>query len=169
MQSELNKAVFLDRDGVINFERGDYTWLLEDFKLTPDLAPALRLLKEAGFYLIIISNQGGIEKGMFSKAEVEYLHLHLIRNLRNQGVELDEIYYCPHHQQESKCICRKPDSLLLEKAIARFQIDAQNSWFIGDAERDIQAGQKAGVKTIKVESNRSLMDLVPKILGEINS
>ncbi len=160
MRSEKNKAVFLDRDGVINAERGDYTWLLEDFKLNEGLIEALKVFQQKKYLLIVISNQSGIAKGIYTKEEVEYLHLHLVRALKNQGIELAEIYYCPHHPDVSKCICRKPDSLLLEKAIARFQVDAVKSYFIGDAERDIQAGEKAGVKAIKIQPNSSLMNVI---------
>jgi len=159
MYSEKRKAIFLDRDGVINKERGDYTWLLEDFKINDGLIEALKIFQQKGFMLIVISNQSGIAKGIYSKEDVEYLHLHLLRVLKNRGVELEEIYYCPHHPEKGKCLCRKPDSLLLEKAIARFSLDAAKSYFIGDAQRDIEAGTKAGVKTIKVEPNSSLLNV----------
>src|SRR6185436_20661648 len=135
----MNKAVFLDRDGVVNVERGEYTWLLEDFKLNDGLIEALKIFLEKKYQLIIISNQGGIAKGLYKKEEVEYLHLHLVRILKNQGIELVEIYYCPHHPDFGECICRKPDSLLLEKAIARFHIRASESYFIGDTDRDVEA------------------------------
>lgn len=164
MQSEKNKAIFLDRDGVINEERGDYTWLLEDFKLNKDLIPALQAFQKEGYLLIIISNQGGIGKGMYTKADADYLHLHLERHLENQGIHISEVYYCPHHPDNTKCICRKPDSLLLEKAMARFGIDPKLSWFIGDADRDVEAGTKAGVRTLKVLSNSSLLEILPLIL-----
>jgi D-glycero-D-manno-heptose 1,7-bisphosphate phosphatase len=156
----MNKAVFLDRDGVVNVERGEYTWLLEDFKLNGGLIEALKNFREKNYMLIVISNQGGIAKDLYKKEEVDYLHLHLERVLKNQGIELTEIYYCPHHPDTGKCICRKPDSLLLEKALARFNIDASASYFIGDAERDVEAGKKAGMTTIKVEPNSSLMDVI---------
>jgi len=156
----MNKAIFLDRDGVINVERGEYTWLLEDFKLNEGLVEALKIFREKKYDLIVISNQGGIAKGIYKKEETEYLHLHLMRVLNNHGIELAEIYYCPHHPDFGKCICRKPDSLLLEKAIARFNMDASASYFIGDSERDVEAGKKAGVKTIKVEPNSSLMNVI---------
>ncbi len=156
----MNKAIFLDRDGVINVERGDYTWLLEDFKLNDGLIEALKIFREKKYHLIVITNQGGIAKGLYKKEEVEYLHLHLVRALKNHRIELAEIYYCPHHPDIGKCICRKPDSQLLEKAIARFSIDASLSYFIGDADRDVEAGKKAGVKTIKIDPNSSLMNVI---------
>jgi D-glycero-D-manno-heptose 1,7-bisphosphate phosphatase len=157
----MNKAIFLDRDGVINLERGEYTWLLEDFKLNDGLVEALKIFREEKYLLIVISNQGGIAKGIYKKEEVEYLHLHLVRVLRNHGIELAEIYYCPHHPDTGSCICRKPDSLLLEKAIARFDVDVSRSYFVGDADRDTEAGKKAGVNTIKIKPNSSLMDAIP--------
>ena len=157
MKGENNKAVFLDRDGVINRERGDYTWLLEDFILNDGVVEALSEFHRRGYLLIVISNQSGIAKGFYSKEDVDYLHLHLQRVLRNKEIELTEIYYCPHHPSVTSCLCRKPDSLMLEKAIARFQIDVSQSYFIGDAGRDVEAGKRAGVNTILVEPNSSLL------------
>jgi D-glycero-D-manno-heptose 1,7-bisphosphate phosphatase len=160
MHSEKRKAVFLDRDGVINQERGDWTYLLEDFRINEGVVEALKVFQQKNYLLIVISNQSGIAKGVYKQEQTEYLHLQLERHFKNHGIILTEIYYCPHHPDISKCICRKPDSLLLEKAIARFQINASESFFIGDAERDIAAGTKAGVKTIKVEPNSSLMNVL---------
>ena len=158
--SEPAKAIFLDRDGVLNLERGDYTWLLEDFKLNDEVIDALKIFRDRKYLLVVISNQSGIAKGIYAKEHVEYLHLHLIRVLKNHGIGLQEIYYCPHHPGIGKCICRKPDSLLLEKAIARFNIDAAKSYFIGDTDRDVEAGKKAGVVTIQIRPNSSLMDVI---------
>ena len=163
MLSEKNKAVFLDRDGVLNKEQGNYVTHLEDFVLNDGVMQALKIFQEKNFLLIVISNQGGISKGICTQQQVEYLHLHLERVLKNSGIILTEIYYCPHHPEITNCICRKPDSLLLEKAISRFNIDPLHSYFIGDAERDMEAGHKAGVKTIKVDSNQSLMQIVEQV------
>lgn len=160
MSSEKNKAIFLDRDGVINEERGEYTFRIEDFILNDGLIDALKIFQTKNYKLIVISNQSGIAKGIYTKQDVELLHSHLKSIFKNHGVELAEIYFCPHHPDFSKCLCRKPDSLLLEKAIARFNIDASKSYFIGDADRDVEAGEKAGVKTIKVMPNSSLMNVI---------
>jgi D-glycero-D-manno-heptose 1,7-bisphosphate phosphatase len=160
MQFEKGKAVFLDRDGVINKERGEYTWLLEDFKLNDGVIEALKIFRDKNYSLIIISNQSGIAKGVYRKEDTDYLHLHLQRVLNNHGVELSEIYYCPHHPEKGNCICRKPGSLLLEKAIARFNLDPAESYFIGDAERDIIAGENVGVNTIRIEPNSSLLNVI---------
>ena len=161
--SEKKKAVFLDRDGVINRERGEYTYLLEDFKFNDGVIEALQKLIEKEFLLIVISNQSGIAKGIYTKEQLDYLHLHIERVLKNKGITITEIYYCPHHPDYSKCLCRKPESLLLEKAIARFDIDPSHSWFIGDAERDVEAGRKVGVNTILIPPNSSLLKIVEQI------
>ncbi len=163
----MNKAILLDRDGVINQERGDYTYRREDFSVLPDVIPALRVLQEMGYMLIIISNQSGIAKGLFTIADVEKLHSYLVAYLDDNDVRIKEIYYCPHHPEYSSCICRKPDSQLIEKALARFNIDPAKSFFIGDKERDILAGKKAGVQGILIDSNFSLMKAIePIIKGE---
>ena len=167
MQSD-QKAVFLDRDGVLIRERGDYTWLLEDMKINDGVEEALKIFSNAGFMLIVISNQSGIDKGLYTKKEADYLHFHLDRILRAKSIHINEFYYCPHHPTVSNCICRKPDSLLLEKAMARFRIDADKSWFIGDADRDIEAGVKAGVQTIRIEVNSSLVNIAEKIVNTID-
>ncbi len=163
MHSEKRKAVFLDRDGVLNREMGNYVAHLEEFIINDGVIPALEIFSRKNYLLIVISNQGGIAKGLCTKEEVDYLHLHLERSLKLRGIVLSEIYYCPHYPEVTACICRKPGSLMLEKAIARFNIDAANSYFIGDADRDIEAGVKAGVQTIKVRSNQSLMEIVDRI------
>jgi D-glycero-D-manno-heptose 1,7-bisphosphate phosphatase len=163
----MNKAILLDRDGVINQERGDYTYRREDFSVLPDVVPALRVLQEMGYMLIIISNQSGIAKGLFTIADVEKLHSYLVAHLDDNDVRIREIYYCPHHPEHSSCICRKPDSQLVEKALARFNIDPAKSFFIGDKERDVLAGKKAGVQGILIDSNFSLMKAIePIIKGE---
>jgi len=151
----MNKAVFLDRDGVLNRERDAYTWKLEDFEILPDVIPALKILKQKGY---------GIGKGLFNFEDVERVHQYLRDKLSDAGVQLEEIYYCFHHPETGKCICRKPDSLLVEKSIARFDIDVKTSYFIGDKERDILAGQKAGIKGILIEQNTSLLDAIKQII-----
>jgi D-glycero-D-manno-heptose 1,7-bisphosphate phosphatase len=158
----MNKAVFLDRDGVINRERG-FTYRLEDFELLPGLTDSLKEFRRRGFLLIVISNQSGIAKGLYTQDDVEMLHRYLNEALKKEQVEFDEIYYCVHHPDVSKCICRKPDSLFIEKALARFNIDPERSYFIGDKERDVEAGQKAGVKGILIKANTPLSEIMKLI------
>jgi len=158
----MNKAIFLDRDGVINFERG-YTYRLEDFVILPDVIEVLQHLKKEGFIFIVVSNQSGISKDLYTQENVETLHHYLINELKKHNIVLAEIYYCVHHPDRSKCICRKPDSLFVEKGLARFNIDASKSYFIGDKERDIEAAEKAGVKGILIESNQALKTIVHQL------
>jgi D-glycero-D-manno-heptose 1,7-bisphosphate phosphatase len=160
----LHKAIFLDRDGIINMERGEYTWRMEDFEFVEGLVKSLKKFMKHDYKLIVVSNQSGIGKGVYSFEDVEKLHAHILRYMRINGIEISEIYYCPHHPDTSRCICRKPDSLLLEKAIARFQLDPAVSYFIGDRERDVEAARQVHVKGILVESNSSLMEVADKII-----
>ena len=159
-----NKAVFLDRDGIINMERGEYTYRPEDFVFVEGMIESLQLFQAQGFRLIVISNQSGIAKGIYTLEDVEILHRTLMNHMKENGIVIDEIYYCPHHPDISACICRKPDSLLIEKALARFRISPSLSFFIGDRERDVKAAEKAGVKGILVESNSSLKEVVKEII-----
>ena len=158
----MNKAIFLDRDGVINRERG-FTYRLEDFEILPGLIEALKEFRKRGYLLVVVSNQSGIAKGLYTQADVEMLHKYLVSTLKMEGIAFDEIYYCVHHPDVSKCICRKPDSLFVEKAIARFEINPAKSFFIGDKERDIEAAHKAGVKGIMIEANTLLSEIMNQI------
>lgn len=156
----MRKALFLDRDGVLNRERGDYTYSIEDFEVLPDVPEALKIARAKGFMLIVISNQGGIAKQIFTEERVEVLHKLLCDKLAEDGIEFDEVYYCQHHSDIGKCICRKPNSLMLEKAIARFGINPANSAMIGDSQRDIDAAKKAGVKGFLIDSNSGILEIV---------
>jgi D-glycero-D-manno-heptose 1,7-bisphosphate phosphatase len=159
----MNKAVFLDRDGVVNVERGDYTWQIEDFELTVGLIDFLKVVQQKGYLIIIISNQACIGKRICTVEDVEKVHNYLKERLAREDLKITDIYYCPHHPNSGKCLCRKPESLLLEKAIARYEIDVNNSLFIGDRERDVEAGEKAGIRTILVNSNDHLCNYLAKM------
>jgi D-glycero-D-manno-heptose 1,7-bisphosphate phosphatase len=156
----MKKAIFLDRDGVINRERNDYTFRISDFEILPDVVKALKLLQKANYLLIIVSNQSGIGRGLFKIEDTEKMHTYLLAELSKENIHIAEIYYCVHHPETGSCICRKPDSLNVEKALARFDIDPVLSYFIGDKERDVLAGEKAGVKGILMESNSSLAEAI---------
>ena len=160
----MNKAVFLDRDGVINKEIG-YVFRVEDFVLTDDIISSLKKLQEAGFIFIVITNQSGIAKELYTHDDVETVHKHMLSLMKENGIKISEIYYCTHHPDVEPCICRKPDSGMLEKAIARFNIDVSKSFMIGDKERDVQAAEKAGVKGILIESDSLLNGIAEKIIN----
>jgi len=160
----MKKAIFLDRDGTINNNCDHYyIWQKDKLKLNARVPEALAELQARGYLLIVISNQGGISKGEFSREALEDLHLHLRRLLEKEGVSLDEIYYCPHHHQVESCLCRKPRPLMIQKALARFGIDPGSSWMVGDAERDVEAGRAAGVRTLLIEPNSDLREVLKKI------
>jgi D-glycero-D-manno-heptose 1,7-bisphosphate phosphatase len=161
----MNKAVFLDRDGVINFDPGDYTYSLSEFKLNDGIIENLKSLYDNNYLLILITNQGGISKKLYSHQNVEEIHAYLAKELKNVNVELAEIYYCPHHSINEECICRKPSSLMIEKALARFDIDPEKSFMLGDKMRDVECAEGAGVKGIKVELNQNIKKYVNQILN----
>ena len=143
-----NKAIFLDRDGTINVDKG-YVYKIEDFEFLPGAIEALRLLQEAGFILIIITNQSGIARGYYTKEDFERLNRWMLTELERHGVHIAAVYYCPHLPAEKgeniplelkkyriNCSCRKPKLELFEKAIRDFNIDLSQSFAIGDKPRD---------------------------------
>lgn len=144
----MNKCIFLDRDGVLNVDRVDYVYRLEDFIIPEGTIEALQKLKNAGYLLIVITNQSGIAKGIYTREDVMKCHNYFQEQCGNL---LDDIYFSPHHEKfTTASLTRKPDSLMIEKAMAKYRIDPMTSWMIGDAHRDMKAGRKAGVRTIHI-------------------
>jgi D-glycero-D-manno-heptose 1,7-bisphosphate phosphatase len=144
--TQKKKCVFLDRDGVLNSDEEYYTFRTEDVFLIEGVAEALRKMQEAGFLLIVITNQAGISQKLYGPAEVKAVH-RLIEE--RSGVTLDDLYFSPHHpEHSSRSLRRKPDSLMIEKAMAKHEIDPAQSWMVGDRLSDVLAGRKAGVRTI---------------------
>jgi D-glycero-D-manno-heptose 1,7-bisphosphate phosphatase len=157
----MNKAVFLDRDGVLNRELGDYVCKFEDFHVLEHNFKPLKELQDRGYLLIVITNQGGLAKGWYSQETLSLMHDHLKKTFSKQGITLTEAYFCHHHPlYNGACLCRKPGSLMLEKAMARFNIDASKSYFIGDRERDVIAGEAAGVKGILIDSDQPIGEVL---------
>lgn len=152
----MNKAIFLDRDGVLNIERGEYTYRVQDTSMVPEIGPALKSLQDRGYLLIVISNQGGIAKELYGHKDVVAVNDHIAAHLAEYEVQIDAVYYCPHHPIRSKCLCRKPLSLLFERALHRYAIDPAASYMIGDKQRDIDAAAAAGIKGILMEANTPL-------------
>jgi D-glycero-D-manno-heptose 1,7-bisphosphate phosphatase len=158
-----NKAVFLDRDGVINEliyygDMGivDSPFTVEQFKLFPDVGKAIKKLKKLGFIIVVVSNQPGIAKNNFSMEVFKKISEKMKRELKKQGATVDAEYYCFHHpyakakKYKKNCDCRKPKPGMLLKAAKDYTIDLAKSWMIGDGITDIQAGQTAGCKTILI-------------------
>lgn len=143
-----NKACFLDRDGVINEEAG-YVSSPKQLKIFPFAPLAIKLLNEKGIKVIVITNQSGIERGYFDRETLLEIHQKLRRELAKEGAFLDAIYYCPHHPDQN-CLCRKPKTGLFSEAAKDFDVHPGQSWTIGDKDTDLEAGRKAGTKTILV-------------------
>ncbi len=155
------KFIFLDRDGVI-CDNSEHYYITrpEEFRLNPGVIEALSELKSRGYRFMMVTNQGGISKGKNTHESVAEVHRHMQTLLSEGGIELEEIYYCPHHSDNEACLCRKPLPLLLEKGIARFGADRDRSWFIGDSGRDTEAGKAAGLNTLQTEPNTDLRQIL---------
>lgn len=149
----INKAVFLDRDGVINHDPDDYTYLLEETTILPGIINFAKQVKAKGYLIIVITNQGGIDKGRYTHEHVAAVNDFIEKEFAKEGVKIEEFFYCPHHNAIQACLCRKPDSLLIEKALHRYKVDPSKSYFIGDKWRDTECGEKVGVKGIKIDVN----------------
>lgn len=143
------KCIFLDRDGVVNRERGDYTFRIEDLEILEGVKEALRKIKKKGYKIIVITNQSGISQGLYSKDDVMKCHHYMIDKLDHM---IDDIFYSPYHPRISESLSRKPGSLLFEKAIAKHDIDPSGSWMLGDRERDLIPAKKLGMSTILVDN-----------------
>lgn len=146
------RAVFLDRDGVINVDNG-YVSQRDDFEFIDGVIDACKVLKEKGYLIVIITNQSGIARGYFSEEQFHTLTEWMDWSLADRGVDLDGLYYCPHHAEKGvgeykiDCDCRKPKPGMLMNAIADLDIDPSQSILVGDKVSDIQAGLAAGIKT----------------------
>jgi D-glycero-D-manno-heptose 1,7-bisphosphate phosphatase len=160
------RAVFLDRDGVLNRNvfnpvTGAYEspHRAEDFELLPGVLDGLALLLETGYRLILVSNQPSYAKGKTTLAAMRAIHQRLVDALENAGVSFDAFYYCLHHpdgiipEYSGRCECRKPSPYFLLQAKAQFDLDLANSWMIGDRETDILCGRAAGLRTIRVAAD----------------
>lgn len=142
----MQKAVFLDRDGTINEDVGDFC-SLDKLLFIDGSIEALKILQQNGFLLIIITNQTGINKKIFSEEEFLNFNRQYLKILSSYGVDIKEVYYCPHLKEEN-CDCRKPKPYFIERATEECNIDLKNSYAIGDHPHDVEMGQFYGIKTI---------------------
>jgi len=152
----MKKAAFLDRDGVINKKapEGEYITRWEEMQFLPGVAEAIALLNRANFCVLVVSNQRCVAKGLLSVTDLESIHARMCRELAEKGATITEVYYCPHDNQPP-CECRKPASGLLLLAAREHEIDLNRSWMIGDSDVDVQAGRKAGCKTVLISNGVS--------------
>ena len=153
----MKKALFLDRDGVINIDHG-YVGKIEDFEFIDGILDFIKSAQKKGYLPIIVTNQSGIGRGYYSLDDFEELTEWMIEQMRQAGVEIDrsQVFHCPH-SPEVGCSCRKPMPGMLLEAKKRFNIDMKNSWMIGDKPSDMEAAKNAGVgNTYLTEKNRKL-------------
>ena len=160
----LRPCLFLDRDGVINHDPGDYTKNLSEFTILPTVMEALTLAKDAGFEVVLITNQGGLAKGLYTHEDVADIHAHLKAVCEENGTPILDIFYSPHHPSTGKSLSRKPGSLMVERACAKHQLDPARSWMVGDKQRDLDAASPVGVRGVLIEPNAPLLDAVNFIL-----
>lgn len=147
-------AVFLDRDGTINIEK-EYLYKAEEFEFTSQAVEAIRLLNQAGYLVVVVTNQSGVARGYYTEDDVRRLHQYVEAQLEVGGAHVDGWYYCPHHPSggapyDLDCDCRKPEPGMLLTAARDLQIDLERSWMVGDKLADIEAGIAAGCRPVLV-------------------
>ncbi len=153
----MNKAVFFDRDGTINEEVG-YITDLNKLRLIPGASAAIRRLNEAGFKVVVVTNQAGVARGHFTEPFILETHKLFLEMLRAEGARIDGIYYCPHHPTIGNssytvdCDCRKPKTGMIDRAARDLHIDVNASYMVGDKWSDIEMGQRAGASTVLVRT-----------------
>jgi D-glycero-D-manno-heptose 1,7-bisphosphate phosphatase len=159
-------AAFLDRDGVLNVDRG-YVHRLDQLEWVDGAAQAVGLLNRAGYIVIVVTNQSGIARGFYDEAAVRQFHTHMQDGLQAQGAHIDAFYYCPHHPQGTvaewavRCRCRKPLPGMLEQAARDWPIDLGRSFMIGDKDDDMAAAAAFNIPGIKFDAaTEPLIDLV---------
>ena len=145
---EKNKAVFLDRDGTINVDYG-YVFKIKDLNFLPGTIKGLKKLYLAGYKLIIITNQSGIGRKIYTVSDYIKFNDCMLKQLLDEGIKIENVYYCPHTDIDN-CECRKPKLALFEQAIREYNIDLANSYAIGDKERDLSICDSANVKGILI-------------------
>ena len=149
---ELGKGLFVDRDGVVNREQG-YVWQLTDFVLEPAFLELAQHASKLGYRIVVVTNQGGVGKGLYTEADVELLHQHLYATLADLGVPAPLVFSCPHHPSTSACLCRKPNTLLFERALHLYRLDPRKCWMLGDRARDVIPAKQLGMQTVLITSH----------------
>lgn len=161
-----NKAIFLDRDGVINKNHSDYVKDISELEILSNVEKSIKLLRDYGFIILVITNQSAINRGLTSDTKVQQIHDNIQNHLKTNNTYIDKFYYCPHRPDEN-CDCRKPQPGLILKAVDEFDIDLQKSWLIGDSESDIKAANAVNCRSIKIEPGLNLENATNIILKSI--
>ncbi len=147
----MNKpCIFFDRDGIVNESPGPgYVERWEDFHLMPGFVEALKTATAKGYPAVIVTNQQGVAKGLYSEDDLNDIHQQMRAQLREQGLDVLDIFQCTHFAAAG-CACRKPKPGMILQAFEKYQMEPSGSWMIGDSEKDVEAGQAAGCRTIRV-------------------
>ena len=159
----MNKAVFLDRDGVINRKlENDYVKSWDEFQFLPGVIEAIKAINEKGYLVIVVTNQRGIAKGLMTEKDLEEIHRRMLKELKKHGARIDDIFYCPHDISDD-CNCRKPKPGLLIQAQKKWNIDFAQSFIIGDSNSDLEAGRQVGCRGIlTTKLSKAVELLLPK-------
>lgn len=169
----MDKVVFLDRDGVINRDiEGGYVTSWAKFEFLPNVFEALRRLKEYGFRVVIISNQAGVGRGLYTEESLAQITLKMVERVKKEGGNIDDVFYCIHRPDEG-CFCRKPNPGLIKQASLGRNYDLARAFMVGDSEKDIAAAKAAGVNSIlvlsgkaQVESDADFFGIKPDFIAE---
>ena len=153
------KAIFLDRDGVINKDpgNGDYIKSWKEFQFFPGAIEAIKMLNKNGFEIFVISNQAGVGRGIYSQGDLDDITRNMLAEIRAQGGDITSVSYCTHKPDEG-CNCRKPNTGMIEESTKGLDIVFKDTYFIGDSWRDIEAGKKAGCKTVFLLTGKEDLD-----------
>lgn len=174
----LRPAVFLDRDGTLNEEVG-YLHRVADFRWIPGAPEAVRRLNDAGLPVLVVTNQAGVARGLYTEADVDHLHAYMTAELARHGAHVDAFYFSPYHPEgiveryRRASPCRKPGTALFEQAVAEWHVDAARSFVVGDKTTDLAPGRALGMRTVLVETGygraereRAQADFVAADVGE---
>ncbi|MDD4308468.1 MAG: HAD family hydrolase [Thermoplasmata archaeon] len=159
------RAVFLDRDGVINrLRKGAYVTSWSLFEFLPGAKEAIASLS-AEYLVFIISNQSAINRGLMTESALEVIHNNMLCEIEEAGGRIEKIYYCPHRPDE-RCHCRKPETGLFDRASQEYEIDYSDSWFVGDFESDREVAERMGLRFILAQGDGGLKKAAEKILAD---
>jgi len=165
--NDLRKAVFLDRDGVINKERKDYVKSVSELEIFSGIVEPIKHLKNNGFLIIVITNQSAINRNLTTHEKIFEVHNEIQSFFMKNAISIDDFYYCPHRPDEN-CDCRKPKPGLLLEAAKKWKIDLKSSWMIGDSDTDMEAASAAGCKSLTIRSSIELGSVVTRILNSLD-
>lgn len=168
MSKAAKKAVFFDRDGTLNIDT-HYLYRIEDFVWTEGAVEAIKYCNDQGYLVIVVTNQSGVARGYYTEADIRKLHDWMNEELNKAGAHIDAFYYCPHHEDGTvpeyakPCGCRKPSPKLVDEACLKYNVDKEQSVFIGDADRDMLCARNAAIKGVRYLGG-NLLSLVKETL-----